>query len=204
MKIFTLHSIGPGILLGALMALATSLSAQTAAESADETMTKDTTVETSPSAQHRMGGMMTDHHDEAANDAADEIGLATECQAMAAKKQAMVETRQDMDAKLDALVVTMNAAGNSKSREAMKPMAAVITELVAQRKAGHAMMMEMEPEMMRHMMRHNAPKGVHPASHHSAYVPNDPAQWTAKKDAMDCPMMKTPAASGAQGGEMTP
>lgn len=204
MKKFTLQSTGPGILLVALMALATSLGAQTSAQPADETTTPDTTAETCPSAHHRMDGMMTDHHDKAANDAADEIGLATECQALAAKKQAMVETRQDMDAKLDALVVTMNAAGNSKSREAMKPMAAVITELVAQRKADHAMMMEMEPELMRHMMRHNAHKGVHPASHHASHVPNDPARGTAKKHAMDCPMMKTPAASGAEGGEMTP
>jgi hypothetical protein len=43
----------------------------------------------------------------------------------------------------------MNAAKGSTKVGAMeKPMAAVINELVAQRKAFHSMMMEMQPAMM--------------------------------------------------------
>ncbi len=49
-------------------------------------------------------------------------------------------------------------------------MAAVINELVAQRKASHAMMMEMDAAMMAHMMRH--------------------MKMGAMKSGMDCPMMK--------------
>lgn len=50
-----------------------------------------------------------------------------------------------------------------------KPMAAVINELVAQRKVYRAMMMERQPEMREHMM-----------SHMDMHI----------KGGMDCPMMK--------------
>jgi hypothetical protein len=77
---------------------------------------------------------------------------------------------QAMDATLDRLVAEMNAAKGSME----KPIAAVINELVAQRKAAHAMMEEMEPAMMAHMAGHMEGHGM--------------------KGAM-CPMMK-PASRG--------
>jgi hypothetical protein len=95
--------------------------------------------------------------------------LKAECEAMMAKKQAMEDKLQAMDATLDKLVATMNAA---KPEVNMEPaMAAVINELVAQRKASRAMMMEMQPAMMAHMMHHMHSQGA--------------------KGAMECPMMKT-------------
>ena len=51
-----------------------------------------------------------------------------------------------------------------------KPMAAVLNELVSQRKVLRSIMMEMQPSMMAHMAHHMQPYGP--------------------KGAMDCPMMK--------------
>src|ERR1035438_8465751 len=66
----------------------------------------------------------------------------------------------------------MNAAKGSKEVDALeKPMAAVINELVVQRKALRSMMMEMQPAMMAHMIHHMHMHGT--------------------KGAMECPMMKT-------------
>lgn len=82
-----------------------------------------------------------------------------------------------MDAKLDELVAKMNAASTSDAPDAMeKPMAAVITELVAQRKAIQSMMMEMQPQMMAHMMHHRDMHGA--------------MGTMGRMGAMDCPMMK--------------
>ncbi|MEO8198701.1 MAG: hypothetical protein ABI689_18455 [Thermoanaerobaculia bacterium] len=90
--------------------------------------------------------MMHDGHD---------ATMMQECQAMKAKKQAMDAKLSAMDASLDKLVATMNAAATDKAPDAMeKPMAAVLNELVTQRKAMHSMMSEMQPEMMAHMMKH--------------------------------------------------
>lgn len=102
-------------------------------------------------------------------------GKKVECEAMMAKKQAMQDKLQAMDATLDKLVAEMNAAKESKAADALeKPMAAVLNELVTQRKAMHSMMTEMQPAMMAHMTRH--------------------MQMGSKKGAMqpmaDCPMMK--------------
>ena len=88
-----------------------------------------------------------------------------------------------MDATLDKLVAEMNAAKGSKEADAMeKPMAAVINELVAQRKTLGSMMMEMQPAMMAHMMRHREMHGA--------------------MGAMECPMMKTGNAPEPGAGEM--
>lgn len=65
-----------------------------------------------------------------------------------------------------------------------KPMAAVLTELVAQRKASHAMMMEMHPKIMAHMGHHVS---VHGAG-----------------GGMGCPMMKTDMAHEAGAVEKKP
>lgn len=62
--------------------------------------------------------------------------------------QAMMDDMKAMDAKLDALVQAMNAAEGSRKVDAT---AAVVAELVAQRKAMSAMMESMQPMMMEHM-----------------------------------------------------
>jgi hypothetical protein len=114
---------------------------------------------------------MTGHHKGSAAGARHAADMKTECQAMMAKKQEMQDKLQAMDGALDKLVAEMNAAKGSKEVDALeKPMAAVINELVAQRKASHSMMTEMQPAMMGHMMHHMNMHGT--------------------KGAMECPMMK--------------
>ncbi len=115
-----------------------------------------------PMMGHDMHGAAPAHHDG---------DMKAECQAMMAKHQAMQDQLKAMDVKMDGLVADMNAATTSTAPDAMeKPMAAVINELVVQRKAQRAMMMEMQPEMMKHMEHHMDMHG--------------------KKGEMDCPMMK--------------
>jgi hypothetical protein len=84
--------------------------------------------------------------------------------------QQMMQMRQDMKAKmkaaddrLDALVTKMNAATGSTKVNAT---AAVVTELVAQRRQMRDQMMSMDTGMMGHMMEH------------------------MQSGNMDCPMMK--------------
>lgn len=73
------------------------------------------------------------------------------CQAMMAKKQAMTAEMNAMDTQLDSLVAAMNAAKGNKRVDAV---AAVVNELVTQRKAMRNEMATMEPMMMGHMMEH--------------------------------------------------
>jgi len=104
-----------------------------------------------------------------------EAGMMAECKAMMAKKEEMQEKLQAMDVKLEKLVAEMNAAGTEQKVDAMvKPMAVVINELIAQRKAMRSMMMEMEPAMMTLTMHHMHPEGTK----------------GAMKSMSDCPMMK--------------
>lgn len=63
----------------------------------------------------------------------------------------MMAKMEAMDARLDELVKKMNAATGSKKTDAA---AAVINELVAQRRQMRDHMMAMQPEMMKHMMAH--------------------------------------------------
>lgn len=117
-----------------------------------------------------VGAQMTPppgHPMDSAADAKQGTDMKAECQAMMAKKQEMQDQMKAKEAALDKLVAEMNAA---KGDAMEKSMAAVINELVAQRKASHAMMMEMQPGMMAHMMQHMDMKGA--------------------KGTMDCPMMK--------------
>jgi len=111
---------------------------------------------------------MPGHEQHIAATAPSDADMKAECQAMMAKKQQMKAKVQANDAALDKLVAEMNAAKGSTEKE--RTMAAVLNELVAQRKATHSMMMEMQPEMMAHMGRH---MGMH-----------------AAKGTMECPMMK--------------
>lgn len=74
-----------------------------------------------------------------------------DCQAMMAKQQEMETRMAEMDARLQQLVDQMNAArGSSK----VDRMAAVLTEMVAQRKQMREQMAAMPPMMMQHMMQH--------------------------------------------------
>jgi hypothetical protein len=63
-------------------------------------------------------------------------------------------------------------------------MAAVINEMVAQRKASRAMTMEMDAAMMAHMMSHMSMQG--------------------EKGGMECPMMKTSDAAEPTAEEKKP
>ncbi len=104
---------------------------------------------------------------------------------MMAKRQEMRDKVRAMDAKLDQLVAEMNAALKSDRRDALeKPMAAVINELVAERKESRSMMMEMQPAMMMHMTRYMHMQGA--------------------KDAMDCPMMRMDGDSEPESQEKPP
>ena len=72
-------------------------------------------------------------------------------ESMMAHHKEMMAKVEAMDARLDELVRKMNAATGSKKTDAV---AAVINELVAQRKQMREQMMAMQPEMMKHMMAH--------------------------------------------------
>jgi hypothetical protein len=164
----------PGIFAAVAFVVAVSVGAQTPSPPGP------TPAATSPHA-----GSMTGHHKASTATAKHDADMKAECDAMMAKKQEMQDKLQAMDATLDKLVAEMNAARGSKEVGAMeKPMAAVLNELVAQRKALRSMMMEMQPTMMGHMMHH-----VHM---HGA------------KGTMECPMMKTGNAPEPKAEEKKP
>ena len=159
MKNNRLKVLVPGFFAAATLALAVGAGAQTPPPAA-----------TLPGATSPHAAPMTGHHN-ASVAAKHDAEMKAKCEVMMAKKQEMQAKLQAMDATLDTLVAEMNAAKESKEPDALeKPMAAVINELVAQRKATRAMRMEMQTEMMAHMARHMAMQGG--------------------KGAMDCPMMK--------------
>ena len=165
----------PGIVAAAALSLAVSATAQPTPASGPTPIAKS--PQATPKTSHHKSDVSGTNHD---------ADMMKECQAMMAKKQEMQDKHKAMDATLDKLVAEMNAAKSSKEVDAMeKPMAAVINELVAQRKAMHSMMMEMQPAMMVHMMRHKGMKDMHGA-----------------KGAMECPMMKMGDAPESKTGEM--
>jgi Skp family chaperone for outer membrane proteins len=165
----------PGIFAAAALVLAVSASAQTPPPPA-------------PSPAAPQTGPMTGHHKHNAAGAAGSkhaADMKAECLAMMDKKQEMQARLAAMDVALDKLVAEMNAAKGSKEIDAMeKPMAAVINELVAQRKASHSMMMEMQPAMMAHRTNHGEMHGT--------------------KGAMECPMMKMDHAHEGKAEEKKP
>jgi len=157
----TLGNLVPGILAATAVALAVTVAAQTPPPAAAPPATQ------SPPAAPMMG-----HHKAGAAGAKHATDMKAECQALMARHKEMQEKLQAMDARLDTLVAKMNAAKGSKEADAMEsPMAAVINELVAQRKTFLSMMMEMQPAMMAHMTHH--------------------MQFHGTRGAMECPMMKT-------------
>jgi hypothetical protein len=74
-----------------------------------------------------------------------------DCAAMMQQHDAMQAHMTEMNARLDAMVAEMNKA---KGAAKVDKMAAVLTELVAQRSMMQKEMMEMQPKMMEHMMSH--------------------------------------------------
>jgi hypothetical protein len=168
MKKHHLKLLVSGICVAAAVALAVGVHAQTSPPPG-----------LSPAAKSPPAAPVTGHHKDSAAGVKHEADLKTECQAMMTKKQEMLDKHQAMDVRLDKLVAEMNAAKGSKEVDAMqKPMAAVINELVAQHKASRSMMMEMQPAMMAHMMRHMEMQGA--------------------KGAMECPMIETCTAPEAK------
>ena len=164
----------PGILAATALALAVSAGAQTPPPPGP-----------TPAATSPHPAAMTGHHKASAARAEHDADMKAECEAMMAKKQEMQDKLKAMDATLDKLVAEMNAAKGSKEVDALeKPMAAVINELVVQRKALRSMMMEMQPAMMAHMIHHIHMHGT--------------------KGAMECPMMKAGSAPEPKAEEKRP
>jgi outer membrane murein-binding lipoprotein Lpp len=98
------------------------------------------------------------------------------CKAMMAKHEQMMSDMQAMNTALDQKLATMEKATGPAKVDAM---AAVITEMVAQRKQMQQKMMAMRSDMMTHMGAHM--RGTPPGSKAGPM--------------MDCPMMK--GSSGA-------
>ena len=164
----------PGVFAATALALGLSIGAQTSPTPAP-----------SPAAKTPQAAPMAGHHKDRAAKARHDADMKTECQGMMARKQEMQDKLQAMDATLDKLVAEMNAAKGSKEVDAMeKPMAAVLNELVAQRKALRSMTMGMQPVMMAHMTHHMHAPGT--------------------KGAMECPMMTTGNASETKAEEKKP
>jgi hypothetical protein len=105
--------------------------------------------------------------------------MMEECKAMMARNEGMKAEMGSMDAKLDSLLATMNSASGNKKVDAA---AAVINEMVAQRKAMRGHMMAMGPQMMQHM-QHHAHMGMMDGM---------------MKSMSGCPMMKPAAPEGEQ------
>ena len=162
MKKHNLKILVPGIFTAVVFAMAASVGAQTPPASPPPTKS----TEAAP---------MAGHHKHPAATAKPAADLKAECEAMMAKKKEMEDKLRAMDATLDKLVADMNAAEAENKVDAMeKPTAAVVNELVAQRKASRAMKAEMESAMMAHMMQHMEMAGTK----------------AGKKSMNDCPMMK--------------
>ena len=156
----------PSLILTTLLAGASPLWAQTQAPSPSPQETA------SGKEPHMMGGSMMAEEAEGGS-------MMAECNAMMAKRHAMVDQMKAMDTKLDSFVNSMNEAKGSKKVDAT---AAVVNELVAQRKTMRDAMESMQPMMMQHMMKHM-----------------QMGMMKGMKEAMSgCPMMSIPkpAASG--------
>ncbi|HWR54258.1 MAG TPA: hypothetical protein VN428_24335 [Bryobacteraceae bacterium] len=83
--------------------------------------------------------------------------MADRCKAMMAKHDQMMAEMKKMDATLDEKLQAMRSARGESKVEAM---AAVITEMVEQRRQGRERMMEMQHSAMQHMSEHMAQGGV--------------------------------------------
>jgi len=77
--------------------------------------------------------------------------MSARCQAMMADHEKMTAELQAADGRLDALVAKMNAASGTEKAAAT---AAVVNEMVAQRRTVRDGMMKMEQGTLGHMMEH--------------------------------------------------
>ena len=77
--------------------------------------------------------------------------MAAKCQAMMAEREQMMTDTKAADRRLDDLVAKMNAASGMEKTAAI---AAVVTEMVAQRRTMRDGMMKMQHGTMGHMMEH--------------------------------------------------
>ncbi len=82
-------------------------------------------------------------------------GIAAKCQAMMAERETMMADMKAADQRLDDLVARMNSASGT---EKMAATAAVVSEMVTQRRAMREGMMKMQQGVMGHMMEHMAGK----------------------------------------------
>ena len=80
-----------------------------------------------------------------------DTGMAAKCQAMMADHEKMMTEMKAADQRLDDLVAKMNAASGMEKADAT---AAVVNEMVTQRRTMRDGMMKMEGGMMGHMMEH--------------------------------------------------
>lgn len=78
-------------------------------------------------------------------------GMAAKDQAMMAERKKMMSDMKAADQRLDGLVAKMNSA---PGMEKMAATAAVVTEMVTQRRTMQAGMMKMQEGTMAHMMEH--------------------------------------------------
>jgi Skp family chaperone for outer membrane proteins len=174
MKAPYLKVLVPGIFAAFALAMAVSVGAQTPPPAAPP-----------PAAPSTHAAPMPGHYKHSAVTAKHAADMRAECAAKMAKHQETQAKLQAMNADLDRLVAEMNAAKGSKEPDALeKPMAAVINELVAQRKVFLSMMTDMQPAMMTHMMHH---MNMHEA-----------------RGSMECPMMKTGTAPEPKAEENKP
>jgi len=77
--------------------------------------------------------------------------MTAKCQAMMAEREKMMTDMKAADRRLDDLVVKMNAASGV---EKMTATAAVVTEIVSDRRTMRDGAMKMQHDMMAHMMEH--------------------------------------------------
>jgi Skp family chaperone for outer membrane proteins len=168
MKKHSLQVLVPGVFAALALAVTVGAGAQTAPTAGP--LSAGASAQAAP---------MPGHGKHTAAKTGPDADMKAECQAMMSRKQQMQDKVRANDAALDKLVADMNAA--KRSREKERSMAAVLNELVAQRKASHSMMMEMQPEMMAHMMRH--------------------MEMHATKGAIECPMMKMVDGRSPSGGQ---
>ncbi len=92
------------------------------------------------------------HEEHAADeDQGDGGSMMTDCQAMMAKRQQMMERQEAMDAELDALLGAVRDASGDAKVDAME---ALLERLVSQRRTMRSMMTEGHGAMMAHMMGH--------------------------------------------------
>lgn len=78
-------------------------------------------------------------------------GMDAKCQAMMAERDKMMTEMKAADQRLDDLVSKMNAASGPEKTDAT---AAVVNEMVTQRRAMQSGMAKMQQDMMGHMMEH--------------------------------------------------